>query len=138
MRVLWICPLNIHLEPILSGLSTIRAVETVIHWIDQHGFPCDRPILDAVDRERPDLIVYTGANGGLYVPTTETLLRLRDYAPTIFMCHDASDKTWAPYLEEYMARDVFTSIVSIDGNREWKRRPQDITALTPHDPRFYQ
>lgn len=138
MRLLWIAPHNIHLEPLINGLMSLGRYDIQIHWLGENGIPVDRGMLDCASSTSPDLIVYTGENGGSLVPSVNTLIHLRKIAPTVFMCHDASDITWKRYLDEYMARDVFTAIISIDGNKDWNHRPQDITALTPHDPRFYQ
>ncbi len=135
--MLWILPRNIHTQPILDGFISLGTHDVIAHWMGETGL-VDRSALDAADRHKPDLIIYTGENGGILMLTTETLLRLRTYAPTVFMCHDASDKTWAPFLDDFIRNDVFTTMVSIDGNLSWHHRPQDITALTPHDQRFYQ
>lgn len=130
-------PKNIHTESVISGLMSLGTHEVIVHWMGHNG-PVDRGALDAADHHRPDIIIYTGENGGCLMVTTATLRRLRTYAPTVFMCHDASDRTWTTFLDDFIRNDVFSTMVSIDGNPSWNHRPQDITALTPHDPRFYE
>lgn len=137
MKILWIAPHNIHLEPIIGSLLSLGTHDVIVHWMGENGL-VNRGALDAADLHNPDLIIYTGENGGILMLTTETLLRLRTYAPTVFMCHDASDVTWSAFLDDFIRNDVFSTMVSIDGNYSWHHRLQDITALTPHDPRFYE
>jgi hypothetical protein len=137
-RILWIAPHNIHLEPIIGGLESLGQHEICIHWLGNNGFPVDRGMLNEADRFNPNIIIYTGENGGYLVPSIGTLIALKKMAPTVFMCHDASDVTWTRFLNDYHAYDVFSVIVNIDGSNDWPKGPNDITALTPHDQRFYE
>lgn len=84
---------------------------------------------------RPDLIVYCGINGGPAKPDDAALRRLRDYAPTVMICPEASDRTWWWGLcAEYERNETFDLIVNIDGNRDWPGSDKGLTMLMPVDP----
>lgn len=135
MKVLWLSPSDITTEPVILSLT---GCNLEIHRYDRNGLPVDRAILDRADQVKPDLILYTGQNNAPYMPQVETFLRLRQIAKTVLICHDGSDATWIPVLEEYHARDAFDLVVNIDGNTVWPQRPQDFTALTPIPPESYR
>lgn len=86
----------------------------------------------------PDLIVYLGAidegpERSRPVPGTDILCRLRDVAPSVLLCGDASDSAWHSTLDTYQREGCFSVYVSIDGTD----REGFLTKLTPVDPRVY-
>lgn len=101
---------------------------------DQHG-----EIVDLARSIGPHVIVFVGAiekYHGRPVPTADVLCRLREVAPTVHICGDASDKPWWPYLEEYDRRECFDAQVSIDGSPDTPiaRFKTGLVRLTPVDP----
>ena len=79
-----------------------------------------------------DLIVYVGVNGGNCLPDKAAFHKLRDTAPTILICPEASDRIWwHPLLTQYAQNDCFDLMVNIDGNPDWPGSDRGITALTP-------
>ena len=136
MKILWLAPFNIHLEPVIAGLKSLPGHETEVVWFERFGHQVDSMVIDAADKIRPDLIIYTGQNGGIF-PSLDCFLRLKRRAPIVMIAHDASDATWTQLLEQYEAANAFTAIVNIDGSDKWPRREVDFTCLTPTDPEFY-
>lgn len=112
---------------------------TVIQYDDR---PVDHQdgILLQVKTLAPDATVYLGAiekYHGRPVLTIDNLLKLRDIAPTIHICGDASDEPWWEWLDRYEHAACFDAQVSIDGN---PRTPiagfrNGLVRLTPIDPR---
>lgn len=79
-----------------------------------------------------DLIVYVGVNGGDCLPDIKVFHKLRDAAPTILICPEASDRTWwHPLLTTYAKNDCFDLMINIDGNPDWPGADRGVTALTP-------
>lgn len=100
----------------------------VVHMFDKRRIDD----LDIKTAEAFDAVIYVGVNGGETLPDIETLHRLKDAAPTILICPEASDKTWwHPLLTKYAREDAFDLIVNIDGNPDWPGSDRGITALTP-------
>jgi hypothetical protein len=135
-RVLWFAPRNIHLEPIIEGLKELNCCELTVAW---YGIfhDTDNGALDVAQQLRPDLVLYTGQNGGAMI-STHALCRIKQICPTVLLVHDGSDTTWARLLHEYREREAFTTIVNIDGNPDWEHGTNDITALTPTAQGFYE
>jgi hypothetical protein len=136
MKVVIFSPSDMLTEPVVAGLQTIHAVN--VCWYDRLTVPVDREMLNFADLEKPEIIMWIGQNGGPYLPSTDTFIRLRKIAPTVFLLFDGTDVTWEPLIAEYRARDVFSVTVNIDGNRDWAKGPKDLTLLTPTSPHFYQ
>lgn len=87
---------------------------------------------------RPQVIVYIGAieqYHGKPCIQIDNMKRLRDIAPTIHLCGDASDSPWWPLLEDFDRNDCFAAQVNIDGNHESpiERFRNGLTLLTPID-----
>jgi hypothetical protein len=87
----------------------------------------------------PAVIVYLGAvdegpERSRPIPSPEVLRRLRDVAPSVLLCGDASDSTWWPFLDVYRDEGCFDTFVSVDGTD----RPGFLTKLTPVDDRVYR
>jgi hypothetical protein len=97
---------------------------------DEHDRYMD--LVTQAESLRPELIVYLGSVVG-FVPGTDVLRRLRDVAPSVLLCGDASDNAWHPTLDAYRREDCFSVYVSIDGTE----REGFLTKLTPVDPRPY-
>jgi hypothetical protein len=136
-RALWLSPSNIHPEPIIQGLRELARCELTIVWYETYGLAhVDGGVRDMVDAIRPDIVIYTGQNGGIY-PNIDTLCRIKQVCPTVLLVHDGSDTTWKRLLHEYRERDAFSTVVNIDGNDNWERGSHDITALTPTAQGFY-
>ena len=111
--------------------------EVEIHRYTRASMPVDQGMLNVADQIRPKLIVYIGSNDPMLMASTDTFLRLKTIAPTVMLCHDASDRTWTSVLEEYKRVDAFSLVVAIDGNDTWPKRAQDFTALTPVPAQHY-
>jgi hypothetical protein len=135
IRVLFFAPHNIHIEPILEGLREVNP-NTSVFWYEAFRDP-DSRALDLAQALHPDLVVYEGQNGGAMI-STDALCRIKQICPLVIIVHDGSDVTWARLLHEYRERDAATCIVNIDGNPNWERGSNDITALTPSPTRFYK
>lgn len=135
MRVLFLAPFNIHIEPIIASLRPL--CELHVLWYEKYGDQLNNVILNAADNLEPDLIVYEGQNGGAF-PSEEILRTLHRDFPLVMLCHDASDVTWRPLLELYKAMDTFSVVCNIDGNDEWVKREVDFTCLTPTWSGYYE
>ena len=88
-------------------------------------------ILEQAKEANPDVIFYIGAALITGAPTPETLIELRDIAPSINMCCDAGDWPWHPILDIYRDRKCFDLQVTLDG---CKNAPVDHVTITPVDP----
>lgn len=119
-------------------ITSLTGHEVEIHRYTRWNLPVDRDMLDRADQVRPKLIVYIGSNDPALMAQTSTFLRLKKIAPTVLLCHDASDNTWTPVLEAYQRADCFSLVVGIDGNVDWPQRAQDFTALTPVPAQHYR
>ena len=78
------------------------------------GPPQDELILAAAGGFRPDVIVYSGANGGT-VPSIETLQKLREVAPTVHYQGDLEDEEWHPVLRSYRDNKCFDLVMAQTG-----------------------
>ena len=96
------------------------------------GAPQDDEILARARSVRPDVIFYIGAVTGFGLPSVATLRALRDIAPTINLCSDATDAPWHQVLEYYKRQECFDLQVGIDGCAD---APVDLSTVTPVDPR---
>lgn len=113
-----------------ASLESLGTHEIFIDRIDK--FPLS---LDAVRRRQPEMIVYCGLNGGPCKPEDKALRGLRDIAPTVMICPEASDPVWWHRLvADYTAAETFDLIVNIDGNRDWPGSERGLTLLMPVDP----
>lgn len=108
--------------------------------------PHDRHVelVDEALALRPDAIVYIGAIEQFHdcrpVLSVDNLKKLRDIAPTIHICGDASDFPWWPWLEKYEKADCFAVQVSIDGNFDTPLAsfPNGMVKLTPTSPKAFR
>ena len=136
IKLLWILFDYNTAEPWVDSLLDLNAYDAQIHWYNR-SVPSDQGILDAVDRFKPDLIVYTGTAGGPEIPSPSTLAKIRKKAPTVFLSGDVGDPPWWPYIEEYRRCECFDLYVNFDGNDEWPKGPRDYTCLSPIAPKFF-
>lgn len=105
----------------------------------------DMEILKKAKDYKPDLIIYTSAWEGDFVPKIETLGELNSIAPLIHFCFDGSDPPWHSQMFNFESRGVFRLTVNIDGNHNWPGgrrwegnwRINGLTLLTPCDPRSF-
>lgn len=140
MKILWLCFSNITSVPWIAGLKSVEPGAEIFYY-DRVGLPSDRAVLDAVDRSRPDLVIFTGKAGGegaLDIPSVDTLCRVRNKAPMVHVGGDFSDPPWWPFLETYRKAGCFDLTVNFDGNTEWPRGPRDYTTLSPTAPEFFR
>jgi hypothetical protein len=103
--------------------------------------PHDRQkeIVAQAEAIKPQVIVYIGAIEKYHrrpVLKSDILKRLRDIAPSIHICGDASDKPWWEWLMLYDAQECFSVQVSIDGSFDTPLADSDtgMIKLTPTDP----
>lgn len=123
-----------------------RSFECLGHECHPHRYD-DRPhdrhneLVDLALSLRPDVIIYIGAIEQSAhckpVPTVETLLRLRDCAPSIHLCGDASDRPWWSWLTTYNERECFSVQVNMDGNSDTpiSQFTNGLVLLSPMDVR---
>lgn len=136
IKLLWILFDYNTCEPWVDSLLDLGAYDAQIHWYNR-SVPSDQGILDAVDRFKPDLVVYTGTAGGPDIPSPSTLARIHRAVPMVFLSGDVGDPPWWPYIEEYRRHGCFDLYVNFDGNDEWPKGPQDYTCLSPIAPKFF-
>jgi hypothetical protein len=141
MRVLVFVTHTSNCEPFWRSLEAIGHEVQVAQYDDR---PHDRhdELIELARVSKPDFMVYVGAyepSHGRPVPSPPTLQRLRAVAPLILICGDAADYPWWPVLEEYHAKECFTTMVAIDGSFETPIASfaEGITLLTPTDPRSF-
>lgn len=79
------------------------------------GPPNDEGIIACAKGYDPEVIFYIGSNSGIGIPTTETLKKLRDYAPCIHYQSDVEDEAWFDLLRQYRSEGCFDLIVSQTG-----------------------
>lgn len=137
IKLLWILFNYNTSEPWRDSLLDLNAYDVRIHIYNEPPLPSDNGILDAVDRFKPDLIVYTGTAGGPEIPSPATLARCRKAAPTVFLSGDVGDPPWWPYIAEYRKHECFDLYVNFDGNDNWPKGPRDYTCLSPIAPKFF-
>ena len=112
--------------------------DVVAQRYDDRPYERHEELIAQAKHLNPDAIVYLGAldegpDRFRPVPSPAILRRLRDVAPSIFLCGDASDSAWWATLDVYCAEECFSRYVSIDGTE----RDGFTTKLTPVDPRPY-
>lgn len=79
-----------------------------------------------------DAIIYIG--GTERCPSFKTLRKLRNWAPIIHICGDASDEPWWPFIEQYHQEKCFSVQVSLDGSFEGPIARYGLVLLQPVDP----
>lgn len=134
MKILAVVPSDMLIVWYLGSLTCLSGHDVAIHFYDKHGSPSDGPILDAVDREKPDVVTYVGQAGGPWMPSASTFCRIRDRCPTIHVCFDAYDSGWDGLLTRYKEKQCFTVTIATDGGNSG---PVDYISYHPVDPRFY-
>lgn len=97
----------------------------------------DHRIAQAIRQHQPDVVVWSGVCGGESMPSGHFLRSLRDHCRSAMICWDAGHKDWHPYLEEYKKHDTFDLVAAADGSFDWPRRKQDLPALCPINPGWY-
>ncbi len=99
------------------------------------GIRNDQPIVDRVEKSRPDVTFYIGANQAPGNPRPDALKKIKAVAPLVNLCSDAADRPWHRTLMDYARRQCFTAQISIDGAAN---APVDHVTLTPVDPRPFE
>lgn len=133
MKILWLAFSDMTSEPWITSLSGHDIARVNYNTMP---IPCDRAVLDAVDRFSPDLVLYTGMAGGPHIPAPSTLRRIRAKAKLVLLTGDLCDPPWWPFLERYRADQCVDLVVNIDGNHEWPHREEQgvrILWLAPSD-----
>src|SRR6266702_693972 len=125
-----------------------KSLESVGHHVlieqyDNRPHYLHSDIIDIARAYKPDFIVYAGAVEQYHkrpVLTIDSLLKLKNIAPTILICGDGRDERWWDLLFEYDARHCFNLLVNIDGSFETPIAEFDngLVLLTPIDPRFFK
>lgn len=103
---------------------------------DRHG-----ELVELAKRLRPDVIIYIGAIEKYHlhpVPRPDVLKRLRDVAPMVHICGDASDVPWWEWLDLYEREGCFSVQVSIDGSPATPVAQYGLVLLTPVDVRAFR
>lgn len=113
-----------------------KHLDAVLHVYGGKGGP-DREVHWAVETVQPDVVVWSGVCGGASMPRIGTLRWLRERARSAMICWDAGHEDWHPYLEEYKRLDTFDMVAAADGSFDWPRRKQDLPALCPINPEWY-
>jgi hypothetical protein len=141
MKVLALVTHTPNCEPFWRSLE---AIGHEVRPVQYDNLPHDRhsELVEQARGYHPDFMVYIGAyepSHGRPVPSTATILKLREVAPLILICGDAADEPWWPVLEEYHQKECFNVMVAIDGSFETPIASfsEGITLLTPTDPRSF-
>lgn len=126
-----------------------RSFECLGHECHPHRYD-DRPharhdeLVDLARDLRPDIIIYIGAIEQSPeckpVPRPDIFLQLKECAPIVHLCGDASDKPWWSWLENYDRLQCFSAQVSMDGNFETpiSHFSNGLVLLSPMDNRVFR
>lgn len=125
-------------EPIQSSLESIKKEDWDIHVVNYCVDNVNKHVITKSMELLPDVIVYLSVSGGQYLASIETFKTLKDIAPSIHICFDASCPDWHPLLSEYINNECFEVQINIDGNFKWPQGVKDFTTLCPIDHRPYQ
>lgn len=137
MKVLWLVPSDMVIEWLVGSFHSFDHNNTdVIHFYDKHGSPSDGPILDAVDRIRPDVVLFVGQAGGPWLAFPDTFLRIRSKTKIVHICLDAADLGYEELLTLYKRLGCFDLTVACDGPA-YNPETADIVLFHPVDPRPY-
>ncbi len=97
----------------------------------------DETLSGRVKEENPDLIVYIGSRWGQQ-PSAAALASINAHvAPMVHICSDAADTPWHDALRNYHQQSSFAVQVAIDGSHKWPTSAQNLTLLTPVDPKMF-
>jgi hypothetical protein len=141
VRVIFFITHTPNCEPLWRSLESlghdVRAVQYDDRPHDRHG-----EFVDVVRDFQPDFVVFLGAyepSHGRPVLREETLLRVREISPLIFLCGDAADDPWWPVLESYRRCGCFSAMIAIDGSSVTPISgfAEGLILLTPIDPRVF-
>ena len=102
---------------------------------DHRGICNDWQFIEEVEKVKPDVVFYIGANDAPGNPKVGTLQAVRKLAPMVNLCSDAGDRPWHKVLEGYTRKGCFDLQVSIDGAKD---APLDFATLTPVDTRPFE
>ena len=90
----------------------------------------DWQLLEGIEKVKPDVVFYIGANEAPGNPKVGTLKVARQSTKMVNICSDAADKPWHKFLVGYARKECFDLQVSIDGAND---APVDFATLTPID-----
>ena len=140
---------------IAAAVQASPDVREKLH-LGQFHLPRERVGMDAqmiskAKEFQPDIMLYTSAWEGDFVPLNETLVELNSLAPLVHILYDGSDPPWWPQLKNFEDIGAFKLTVNIDGGFYWPgggRKWNDVegntysinglTLLTPVHPAYYQ
>ena len=126
--------------------ATSEPIENVNAWehfmgpsahvvFDINGPPKDEMILARAREFEPEVIFYTGGESGDGLPSDETLISLREIAPSVIIQGDMADPPWHEKLAHYKKKGCFTLQVGMDGVLD---SPVDHVTLTPFNLKNYE
>lgn len=137
MKVLWLGAYWLGWDLLYRSLKSLNEHEIILIRYDPPRADNKR-ILELVKpiitETNLDVIIYVGVNGGDCLPTTDELIRLKKFAPTVLLCPEASDRWWwHELIRKYYEAECVDLIVNIDGNPDWPYSEHGITRLCPID-----
>ena len=137
MRVLFLSTQTMNCEPVVTSL---QGHQVQVHNYFVQGSPPDQGMLDALSHTGPEVVVYIGCNGGPFMPSASTFVRMQMKGlKTVALIFDAADSSWEEQLERFKKFRCFDLVVAIDGNDDWpKVTDNDFTALTPISPHWFE
>lgn len=114
-------------------------VEEVLY--DDRSHDRHHEFVEQARQSKPDFMVVIGAleeYHGRPVLRVDTYKKLREIAPLVLLCCDASDDPWWSRLEEWYKQECFTAIVGIDGGKSpIETFKNGLQLLSPIDHRPY-
>ena len=138
MKVLWLVPSDMILEWVEGSLESINhdgLLDIFICRYDRIGTPVDRPMLDRVSRDHPDIVLYVSQADGPFVAAPSTFKSIRGIAPVVHLCLDAGDWGFERLLTCYRDEGCFSYTVACDG---CAAGPVDAVLFHPVDDRPYR
>lgn len=132
MKVLWLLPESMNMEPCVATLPG----EQFFYMRGCDAFPLEA-IKQMVECTTPELIIYIGVSDGPFFPTADMIRALSWKSKIILFNCDAGCPGWAKGIKHYQENKCFDFIVNIDGNSQWERTHRDLTLWCPLDPSFY-
>lgn len=137
MKILLLTTGSINTEPVQGSLESYMEEGWELELCNYSNNPNEVIVTKAL-QSLPELIIYFSVAAGPSLPSIETFKVIKDIAPLVHICFDASCPDWHPLLKNYIENECFDLTVNIDGNFTWPQGDKDFTALCPIDPRPYK
>lgn len=135
MRALFVTSATTDVDSLVRAWDCWQPDKSVRVAFHHMGQPKDDEILAVARDVAPEIIFYIGACHAPGIPSVDTLLTLRQMAPSVNLCCDAGDWPWHEYLNLYEEAGCFDLQVTLDGCRS---APVDLVTVTPVDPLPYE